>query len=66
MKVTINGKEHVFTRELSISALVRELRIDVKKVAIEKNLSIIPYSEYENMMLNEGDNLEIVSFIGGG
>ena len=66
MKITINGEDRVFTKGASIETLVKELKIDPRKIAIEQNLCIVPANEYKDTYLQEGDVLEVVQFIGGG
>ena len=64
--VTINGEAQHFNAPLNIEAMLEELGIDRKKVALERNLEIVPKSTYANVMIGHGDTLEIVHFIGGG
>jgi thiazole synthase len=64
--VTINGEPQQFATSLNIAAMLEELGIDRKKVALERNLEIVPKSTYNDVMIGDGDNLEIVHFIGGG
>ena len=66
MKLVINGEERNFSASMSVEALLGELGIDPRKVAIERNLEIVPKSAYAEMAVAEGDRLEIVAFIGGG
>lgn len=66
MKVIINGAEHILDEGLNINALLLELKVNPKKVAIEQNLAIVPASEYEKTNVKDGDKIEIVQFIGGG
>jgi thiazole synthase len=66
MRVTINGEAREFPALISVDALLRELEIDPRKVALERNLEIVPRSEYPQTQVAEGDSLEIVHFIGGG
>lgn len=66
MKVTINGEEYNFKQGFSVDQLLLELKIDAEKIAFEQNLAIVPLSEYKNTTINEGDNIEIVQFMGGG
>ena len=57
------------TREveaLTVAALVERLGLDVRKVAVERNLEIVPRSLYLATSLSDGDRIEIVHFIGGG
>ena len=66
IQVTINGEARQFDQPLNVCALLDELGIDAKKVALERNLEIVPKSTYENVVVGNGDRLEIVHFIGGG
>ena len=66
MRVTINGETRELPAPISLDALLRELEIDPGKVALERNLEIVPRSEYLQTQIAEGDKLEIVHFIGGG
>ncbi|MDO8608396.1 MAG: sulfur carrier protein ThiS [Phaeospirillum sp.] len=66
MKLVINGEERSFSASMSVEALLGELGVDPRKVAVERNLEIVPKSAYGQMAVNDGDKLEIVSFIGGG
>lgn len=66
MNLTINGENHQFENPLTINELLSSLEMDGGKVAVEVNLEIVPKSSYGSKLLNEGDKLEIVHFIGGG
>ncbi|MES2894522.1 sulfur carrier protein ThiS [Phenylobacterium sp. LH3H17] len=66
MTLTINGEERAFGSLSSIAALVAELGLDARKVAVERNLEIVPRSAYGATALADGDRIEIVHFIGGG
>lgn len=66
MRLTINGEDKVYTEALTVEALLGKIGLDSKKVAVERNLEIVPKSSYEQMNLSDGDRLEIVHFIGGG
>jgi thiazole synthase len=66
MLVTINGEARTLAGAFSLQALLGELGIDQSKVAVERNLEIVPKSTYESVQLTDGDKLEIVHFIGGG
>ena len=50
----------------TVAALVERLGLDVRKVAVERNLEIVPRSLYLATPLGDGDRIEIVHFIGGG
>ncbi|MFP3943751.1 MAG: sulfur carrier protein ThiS, partial [Alphaproteobacteria bacterium] len=66
MKITINGESREFGRNLSVAALLEKLELDGRKIAVERNLEIVPRSAYGDVRLEDGDRLEIVHFIGGG
>ena len=66
MKIQVNGEDRHFDAPLSIAGLLTDLGVAVGKVAIERNLEIVPKSAYETIDLSEGDRIEIVHFIGGG
>jgi sulfur carrier protein len=51
---------------VTIAALVGALGLDARKVAVERNLEIVPRSTYADTALADGDRIEIVTFIGGG
>jgi thiazole synthase len=66
MKITINGEAMSFNAPLNVEQLIGEIGLDHNKVAVERNLEIVPKSSYTKTLLNEGDKFEIVHFIGGG
>ena len=66
MKLWVNGEERAFEAAPDVAALVAALGVDARKVAVERNLEIVPRSVYETTALCEGDRIEIVHFIGGG
>jgi thiazole synthase len=66
MRVTINGEEKDFDSALSVGALLSAVGLDPAKVAVERNLEIVPRSQYGEISIKDGDRLEVVHFIGGG
>ena len=66
MKLWVNGEERAFEAAPHVAALVAALDLDARKIAVERNLEIVPRSVYEVTPLSEGDRIEIVHFIGGG
>ncbi|MFZ4540560.1 MAG: sulfur carrier protein ThiS [Rickettsiales bacterium] len=65
-QITVNGQARPAANLKLISDLIAELSLDPRKVAIERNLMIVPRSAYENTPIMDGDAIEIVGFIGGG
>jgi thiamine biosynthesis protein ThiS len=66
MRIRLNGQDHDLPGPMKLSALVERLNLDRRKIAIERNLEIVPRSAYAATELAEGDRLEIVNFVGGG
>lgn len=66
MNITINGEQRELSNNMSVEALLRDIGLDPAKVAVERNLEIVPKSQYGDINIDEGDKLEIVHFIGGG
>ena len=66
MRLTVNGEERRFEAVGTVEALVAALGLDKRKVAVERNLAIVPRSAYAATALADGDRIEIVAFIGGG
>ena len=64
--VTINGEDKVVAGAPTVADLLDSLSLDRRKIAFERNLEIVPRSEYAQVRLGNGDRLEIVHFIGGG
>jgi thiazole synthase len=64
--VTINGELRYLNAALSLADLLAALGQDPAKVAVERNLEIVPRSKYGEVTVGDGDKLEIVHFIGGG
>ena len=65
MQLIVNGEERVFSGG-SVNDLLESLDIDPRRVAVELNLDILPKGDYGTTMLQDGDRLEIVHFVGGG
>jgi len=66
LNVTVNGEPRHLGGPLNVRDLLVWLGQDPAKVAVERNLEIVPRSAYAHTMVGEGDRLEIVHFIGGG
>jgi len=66
MFITINGERKEFPQNLSVAELLAHIEIDARKIAVEKNLQLVKRTEYAQTKLNDGDEIEIVNFVGGG
>ncbi len=65
-RLVLNGEDRSFESVRDIAALVAVLGFDRRKIAVERNLAIVPRSAYGATPLVDGDRIEIVHFIGGG
>jgi thiamine biosynthesis protein ThiS len=66
IKIILNGEEKILQSKMSVAQLILELELDVKKIAVEKDLEIVNCDQFLEVMLDEGSRVEIVHFIGGG
>ena len=66
IKIRVNGKAKTFKENINLSKLVNNLKIPLKKVAIELNQEIIDKKRLDKIYLKNNDRVEIVHFIGGG
>ncbi len=66
MNIVLNGESRALAPGLSVAGLLKETGLDARKVAVERNLEIVPKSAFETTLLGDGDRIEIVHFIGGG
>jgi sulfur carrier protein len=66
VEITVNGEARELPAPATVADLLARIGLDTRKVAVERNLEIVPRSAYADTALSEGDALEIVHFIGGG
>lgn len=66
MQITVNGESKDILETVSVETLLSSLGVDSKKVAVERNLEIVPKTQFESTLVEDGDQLEVVHFIGGG
>ena len=66
IKIKINGKIVSIVEGLSLSRIIKDLKIPVNKVAIELNKEIVDKKRINNIKIKDKDMIEIVHFIGGG
>ena len=66
MVITLNGERFEIDHPVSVTDLLATLEIDPRRVAVEHNLAIIKRQTYSAVVVDEGDTVEIVNFVGGG
>ena len=66
MEIILNGEPYTVDQPLTIVALLERLAIDARRVAVEHNLAIIKRHRFPDVIVDDGDQVEIVNFVGGG
>jgi sulfur carrier protein len=66
MRITLNGDAFDLPRPMTIAELLEHLQIDGRMVAVEYNLTIVKRGQYPTTRIDEGAEVEIVAFVGGG
>jgi thiamine biosynthesis protein ThiS len=66
LTIRLNGEPHELSGPTSITALLDGLGLDARRVAVEHNFVVIKRDAYGSTMVREGDEVEIVNFVGGG
>ena len=66
MKITLNGDPFEVAGPLTVSELLARLQIDARRVAVEHNLIVLKRTAFDETVVNLGDQIEVVNFVGGG
>ena len=66
MDVKINNKKYSFENKITITTMLRKLNLAHKPCAVEVNKKIVTSINHHNFILSEGDEIEIVTLVGGG
>jgi len=66
VNITLNGEQMDVDAPISVAGLLSALELEPRKIAVERNLEIVPKSLYGDTALADGDRIEIVQFVGGG
>jgi thiamine biosynthesis protein ThiS len=66
LSIRVNGEHRRVRAGMTVAELALELGLEPAKVAVERNLEIVPRSTLGNVMVEDGDEYEIVTFVGGG
>ena len=65
-RITVNGDPYEVEAPLTVSALLARLEIDARRVAVEHNLIVVRRGAFDATLVRDGDQIEIVNFVGGG
>ena len=66
MRLTVNGTERELEGPLTVKGLLEALDIDQRYGAVEVNREVVPRSEHGEHRIEDGDEVEIIRFVGGG
>jgi thiamine biosynthesis protein ThiS len=66
LRITLNGDPHELAGPLTVTELLASLQIDPRRVAVEHNLVVLKREAFDRTRLADGDEIEIVNFVGGG
>jgi thiamine biosynthesis protein ThiS len=64
--IRLNGEPYTLDSPITVSQLLERLGIDPRRVAVERNLVVLKRALYPDTVIHEGDEIEIVNFVGGG
>lgn len=65
-RICVNGEEERLEQVVTIGVFLKKKGYRIQRIAVEKNGKIVSRNNYDDTVLEEGDQLEIVSFVGGG
>jgi thiamine biosynthesis protein ThiS len=66
VRILLNGESHELSTPMTVQAMLESLGIDSRRVAVERNLVVVRRAHYETELVADGDEVEIVNFVGGG
>jgi thiamine biosynthesis protein ThiS len=66
MNIVVNGDPHEVEGPITVTTLLTQLNVDPRRVAVEHNLTVVKRANYDSTQIHEGDQIEIVNFVGGG
>jgi thiamine biosynthesis protein ThiS len=66
LKITLNGDAYEVSGPLTVGELLAKLDVDGRRVAVEHNLVVLKRASFDTVTVNDGDQVEIVNFVGGG
>lgn len=66
VRIIVNGEQHELSGPATVAELLQQLKMPSRGVAVEVNLQIVPRAQHPEVLLSDGDRLEVVSLVGGG
>ncbi len=66
MRITVNGETRELSDDATVAELIAGMNLQPRQVAVERNKELVPRSQHAETPLSEGDNVEVVTLVGGG
>lgn len=66
LQIQINGDTRSFSDGITLLELINQIEMPAQRIAVELNREVVRRSDWETTLLNDGDKVEIVHFVGGG
>lgn len=66
VQIRLNGEAYDLPGPLTVTELLAHLAIDARRIAVEHNLTVLKRTTFDSVVVNDGDEVEIVNFVGGG
>jgi thiamine biosynthesis protein ThiS len=66
MTITLNGEPFELAAPVTVAELLSRLEIDARRVAVEHNITVLKRAAFADIVVRDGDQVEIVNFVGGG
>jgi len=66
MQIQVNGEQHAIEANVSIAQLLKQMKLDPRTLAVERNFELVPRAEHAQTLLEDNDRLEVVTLVGGG
>ena len=66
MRVVINGETKEIAKEINLQQLLKNLSLPSERIAVELNKEVVRKKDWENILINNADKIEIIHFVGGG
>jgi sulfur carrier protein len=66
MRIIVNGEPRDLADDATVAELIAEMNLQPRQVAVERNRELVPRSKHAETPLSEGDNVEVVTLVGGG
>jgi sulfur carrier protein len=66
IRIQLNGEPHGADSGITVARLIEQLKLKPGRIAVEINRAVVPKMSFEHAIINDGDVVEIINFVGGG